>query len=34
VISSEADLRPFDTPSFDNWINTLLKDAEAAGTRR
>jgi RNA polymerase sigma factor (sigma-70 family) len=31
VIRSKADLHPFDTPSFDNAIEALLKEAEAAG---
>ena len=31
VIRSKADLHPFDTPSFDNAIEALLKAAEAAG---
>ncbi len=33
VIRSKADLHPFDTPSFDNAIEALLKEAEAAGPR-
>jgi hypothetical protein len=34
VIRSKADLHPFDSPSFDNAIEALLKEAEAAGLRR
>ena len=33
VIRSKADLHPFDTPSFDNAIEALLKEAEVSQCR-